>query len=286
VRLTLIARVSDGLPLAEGLDKDEDKDMRQHDYKGQAKVRAGLCVVAGACVPAGSDMRAAAPPSHRTPLLHRVRMCRPRRLLLCPQAIFKRLSQTPHSAQEPRVSIESGPCTFYYLLDGGVCFLTLTEKGYPKKLAFQYLEDLSREFKALYGPQVEGVTRPYAFIKFGACLADVCARPCLCVLGGWGGDCTQQWCLLRVKAHVSVAGARRKAKPPAVVMLSSTRTHRAPPATTDTFIQRTKKVFQDTRSQRNMAALTADLSEVHTIMSKNIAEVLGQGEKLDSECCA
>jgi vesicle transport protein SEC22 len=45
-------------------------------------------------------------------------------------------------------------------------------------------------------------------------------------------------------------------------------------------------VFQDTRSQRNMAALTADLSEVHTIMSKNIAEVLGQGEKLDSECCA
>jgi hypothetical protein len=32
-----------------------------------------------------------------------------------------------------------------------------------------------------------------------------------------------------------------------------------------------------------MAALTADLAEVHTIMSKNIAEVLGQGEKLDSE---
>lgn len=53
--------------------------------------------------------------------------------------------------------------------------------------------------------------------------------------------------------------------------------------TTDTFIQKTKKLFQDTRSQRNMAALTADLTEVHTIMSKNIAEVLGQGEKLDSE---
>lgn len=32
-----------------------------------------------------------------------------------------------------------------------------------------------------------------------------------------------------------------------------------------------------------MTALTADLAEVHTIMSKNIAEVLGQGEKLDSE---
>eukprot|EP00878_Enallax_costatus_P019233 GHUV01020287.1.p1 GENE.GHUV01020287.1~~GHUV01020287.1.p1 ORF type:complete len:173 (+),score=29.37 GHUV01020287.1:415-933(+) len=170
VRLTLIARVSDGLPLAEGLDRDDHPEMGQYDYKGQAK------------------------------------------------AIFKRLSQTPHSSQEPRVAVESGPCTFYYLIDGNVCFLTLAEKGYPKKLAFQYLEELAGEFSRLYGSQVDGVTRPYAFIKF------------------------------------------------------------------DTFIQKTKKLFQDTRSQRNMAALTADLAEVHTIMSRNIAEVLGQGEKLDSEC--
>jgi hypothetical protein len=38
VRLTLIARVSDGLPLAEGLDRDEEPEMRQYDYKNQAKV--------------------------------------------------------------------------------------------------------------------------------------------------------------------------------------------------------------------------------------------------------
>eukprot|EP00775_Hariotina_reticulata_P013539 gene13539-13665_t len=168
VRLTLIARISDGLPLAESLDRDEDPQLKQYDYKSQAK------------------------------------------------AIFKKLSATPHASQEPRVSMESGPCTFYYLLDGNVCFLTLAEKGYPKKLAFQYLEELAGEFNRLYGSQVDSVTRPYAFIKF------------------------------------------------------------------DTFIQKTKKVFQDTRSQRNMAALTADLTEVHNIMSRNIAEVLGQGEKLDS----
>ena len=83
------------------------------------------------------------------------------------QAIFKRLSQTPHSGQDPRVAIESGPCTFYYLISGNTCFLTLAEKGYPKKLAFQYLEELGREFNQLYGSQVDGVTRPYAFIKFG-----------------------------------------------------------------------------------------------------------------------
>jgi hypothetical protein len=40
VRLTMIARVSDGLPLAEGLDRDEDPEMRQYDYKSQAKASA------------------------------------------------------------------------------------------------------------------------------------------------------------------------------------------------------------------------------------------------------
>lgn len=53
--------------------------------------------------------------------------------------------------------------------------------------------------------------------------------------------------------------------------------------TADTFIQKTKKLFQDTRSQRNLAKLNDDLAEVHTIMTRNIQEVLGQGEKLDSK---
>ena len=67
------------------------------------------------------------------------------------------------------MSIESGNFTFYYLIDGDACYLTLTEKAYPKKLAFQYLEELQSEFSRLYGGQIEAVTRPYAFIKFGGC---------------------------------------------------------------------------------------------------------------------
>jgi len=58
------------------------------------------------------------------------------------------------------------------------------------------------------------------------------------------------------------------------------------PRAADTFIQKTKKLFQDSRSQRNLAMLNDDLAEVHSIMTKNIAEVLGQGEKLDSEYLA
>ena len=67
-----------------------------------------------------------------------------------------------------RMSIESGAFTFHYLIEGDVVYLTLAERAYPKKLAFQYLEELQSEFSRLYGGQIEAVTRPYAFIKFGA----------------------------------------------------------------------------------------------------------------------
>ncbi|GFR51302.1 hypothetical protein Agub_g13665 [Astrephomene gubernaculifera] len=165
VRLTLIARVQDGLPLAEGLDSEKDAEIDA--YKSQAK------------------------------------------------SLLKKFSQQP-SSQAARLSVESGKYTFHYLIDGGVCYLTLTEKGYPKKLAFQYLEELTNEFSRLYGQQVHTVSRPYAFIKF------------------------------------------------------------------DTFIQKTKKLYLDTRTQRNLSKLNDDLAEVHSIMTRNIQEVLGQGEKLDS----
>ncbi|KAG1678873.1 hypothetical protein FOA52_003541 [Chlamydomonas sp. UWO 241] len=166
VRLTLIARLVDGLPLAEGL--DTDKDVEVDSYKSQAK------------------------------------------------SLFKQFSH--QQQQPPRLSVEitGGKYMFHYLIQQGVVFLTLTDKGYPKKLAFQYLKELCQEFCNLYGSQVDTVSRPYAFIKF------------------------------------------------------------------DTFIQKTKKLYLDTRTQRNLAKLTDELGEVHSIMTRNIQEVLGQGEKLDS----
>ncbi len=51
----------------------------------------------------------------------------------------------------------------------------------------------------------------------------------------------------------------------------------------DTFIQKTKKLYADTRTQRNIDRLNADISEVHSIMTRNIQDVLGHGERLDRE---
>ncbi|XP_024184276.1 25.3 kDa vesicle transport protein-like isoform X2 [Rosa chinensis] len=49
----------------------------------------------------------------------------------------------------------------------------------------------------------------------------------------------------------------------------------------NTFIQRTKKLYQDTCTQRTISKLNNELYEVHQIMTCNVQEVLGVGEKLD-----
>lgn len=49
----------------------------------------------------------------------------------------------------------------------------------------------------------------------------------------------------------------------------------------DTFIQKTRKLYLDTRTQRNLSKLNDDLYEVQQIMTRNIQEVLGVGDRLD-----
>ncbi len=50
----------------------------------------------------------------------------------------------------------------------------------------------------------------------------------------------------------------------------------------DTFIQRTKKLYLDTRTQRNVSKLQEDLAEIQGIVTRNIADVLGAGERLEN----
>jgi len=57
--------------------------------------------------------------------------------------------------------------SFSYLIADNVVFLTIADKSYPRKLAFSYLDELSKEFANTYGPKVESVRKPYAFVGFG-----------------------------------------------------------------------------------------------------------------------
>lgn len=60
-----------------------------------------------------------------------------------------------------------------YLIAQGVCYLSLCEASFPRKIAFAYLEDLHSEFYDQYGRRVPTVTRPYSFIEFGKTVCDL-----------------------------------------------------------------------------------------------------------------
>lgn len=54
-----------------------------------------------------------------------------------------------------------------YLIAENVVYLVIADKSYPRKLAFSYLDELSKEFALSYGAKVDNVRKPYAFVGFG-----------------------------------------------------------------------------------------------------------------------
>ncbi|WFD36598.1 SNAP receptor [Malassezia cuniculi] len=136
--------------------------------------------------------------------------------------LFRKLTPT----SETRCSIESGPLTLHYVVQpppgdpSSVVYLTITDRTYPRKLAFLYLDDVTREFERSYGHMVAQRTlRPFACVGF------------------------------------------------------------------DTFLQRTKRLYADSRTAQSAASnldrLNEDLRDVHNIMTKNMEDLLWRGDSLD-----
>lgn len=77
--------------------------------------------------------------------------------------IFRKLTAN----SEIRASIESGKYFLHYFIDNNVCYLCICDKSYPRKLAFSYLDELSKEFLKVYGNDIMKLSlRPYAFVQF------------------------------------------------------------------------------------------------------------------------
>ena len=57
-----------------------------------------------------------------------------------------------------------------YILEEGICYLALCDPTYPTKLAFNYLENLHKDFSEQHGNDVHKASRPYHFIEFGTYL--------------------------------------------------------------------------------------------------------------------
>jgi len=122
-----------------------------------------------------------------------------------------------------RMSIVSGDNVYYYMVRDSLCYLTMTESSYPKRMAFQYLDEVAdailselvSEFKNDWRTQVDQTARPFRFIHY------------------------------------------------------------------DPIIQRKQRDYRDARNGAGGGKLQEDLSEIQTIMRKNIDEILNRGEKLD-----
>lgn len=72
---------------------------------------------------------------------------------------------TPQSAEE--ATLESGDYEIHYLKLAVVVYFVICEKGYPRNLAFSYLNDVAQEFEHSYGLESTRPTvRPYAFVSF------------------------------------------------------------------------------------------------------------------------
>lgn len=86
------------------------------------------------------------------------------------RAITKKL----HLKSPSRMSIESGPVTFHYIIEDGVVFLSMADASYPRKLVFsflaevyrQFVDELKHEFGDSWRVQVDTTARPYAFLRF------------------------------------------------------------------------------------------------------------------------
>jgi len=73
-----------------------------------------------------------------------------------------------------RLSIVSDGNIFYYMVRESLCYLTMTEKSYPKRMAFLYLEEvadailmeLTNEYQNNWRSEVDQTARPFRFIHY------------------------------------------------------------------------------------------------------------------------
>lgn len=127
------------------------------------------------------------------------------------------------------------------MIEHDVCYLVLCEKSYSKRLAFSFLEDIAQEFSSQYGKRVSTVTRPYSFIEFG--IYEILISEIYNL---------KKYDIFFINSYILL----------------------------DTYIQRAKKTYTDSRVRRNLNTLNNELQDVQRIMVQNIDDVLQRGTVL------
>ena len=90
-------------------------------------------------------------------------MCKHPSISLCVCGLLTPLPPHTHTHTHTHAHTHS------YILDNNICYLTLADKGYPRKLIFSYLEEIKDGF-------VQELTQDW-----GAEYVCVCVCVCVCV---------------------------------------------------------------------------------------------------------
>ncbi|XP_057473477.1 25.3 kDa vesicle transport protein SEC22-1 [Actinidia eriantha] len=124
MKMTIVGRVRDGLPLAQGLRYVNEEDDYFSNYRAKAEF------------------------------------------------ILKEISRSGPLAPS-KMTIRVDHHCFNFMVENGVCFITLCDSSYPRKLAFHYLQDLLNEFQKFDTNLINKVTKPYSFVKFNGIIGNV-----------------------------------------------------------------------------------------------------------------
>ncbi|XAR71723.1 hypothetical protein NMG60_11018124 [Bertholletia excelsa] len=117
VKMTIVGRATDGLPLAKGPRYVNEEDENFSHYMQQAEF------------------------------------------------VLQEISRSGSIAPS-KMTIRIDSNYFNFMVENGVCFITLCDSSYPRKLAFHYLEDLQKEFEKFDPILISKITKPYSFVRF------------------------------------------------------------------------------------------------------------------------
>ncbi|XP_010537189.1 PREDICTED: 25.3 kDa vesicle transport protein isoform X2 [Tarenaya hassleriana] len=80
------------------------------------------------------------------------------------------------SLLHPRMTVWVDHHSFHFLLEKNVCFITLSDSSYPRKLAFHFLQDLQMEFETFDDTLIKKISKPYSFVKFDSIIRSIRKR--------------------------------------------------------------------------------------------------------------
>ncbi|XP_038875892.1 25.3 kDa vesicle transport protein [Benincasa hispida] len=123
VKLTMVGRVRDGLPIAQGIRYINEENDDVLGYKKQAEF------------------------------------------------ILKEISRGTLSSSKMAILMHHH--CFIYLVENGVCYMTLCDSSYPRKLALHYLQDLQKEVGEFEYALINKLIKPYSLTQFDGIISNI-----------------------------------------------------------------------------------------------------------------